>query len=127
MAGYHTFTSLRTTVPDPAQLLTQLRVIDATIGAMTAPDGTTVVAKKNTAWTAPQIASAQTVVDTAPALTPQSVAQTTIDRYPIELRALVLTLIDQLNVLRTHAAIGLTAVTPQQAITAIRNKAATLS
>lgn len=128
MAGfYHAFSAARTTTPDPAQLLLQLRVADPTIGVASWPDSLgRIQVKKNSTWTAPQIAAAQNVIETAPALTPQSIAQALIDGYPIELRALVLALIDAINVLRTHSAIGLPAVTPAQAITAIRNKAATL-
>lgn len=125
-AFYQTVMTSRTTAPDPAQLLTQLRATDATIGVSWPPNGGPIKLKKSTAWTAAQITAAQNIVDTAPALTPQSAAQDAVDRYPIEIRALVLTLIDQLNVLRTHAAIGLPAVTPAQALAAIRNKAATL-
>lgn len=128
MAGfYHAFSAARTTTPDPAQLLTQLRVADPTIGVAPWPDSLgRIQVKKNSTWTAPQITAARDVIETAPAVTPQSLAQALIDRYPIEWRALALTLVDQINVLRTHPAIGLAAVTPQQALTAIRNKAATL-
>jgi hypothetical protein len=124
MADYHVFTSARSTVPDPAQLLVQLRALDPTAGM----DGVRVpiTVKKATTWTATQITAAQNVIDTAPAMTPQSVAQAEIDAWPIMFRSLVLALVDEINILRSHPAIGLTARTPAQAIAAIRNKAATL-
>jgi hypothetical protein len=47
-------------------------------------------------------------------------------RWPIALRALVLTLIDQLNVIRAALPTPLPAITPAQALAAIRTKAGTL-
>jgi hypothetical protein len=52
-------------------LLAQLRALDATAGIQHQPGTPTYVIKKATAWTAPQIAAAQTVIDTAPETTPQ--------------------------------------------------------
>ena len=59
-------------------------------------------------------AAAQTAQD-------QKEAQAQIDAIPI-----VLTLVDQINVLRAALPTPLPAVTPQQAISAIRNKVSTL-
>jgi hypothetical protein len=93
--------------------------------------------QKATAWTPTQITDVQTLLDTTPAATPQLEAQRTVDRWPIEYRALALALIDEINVIRTElntlrAAVSppltppLPARTPAQAIAAIRNKAGTL-
>jgi DNA-binding FadR family transcriptional regulator len=67
---YQTFTTARATEPDRTALVDALRVLDATAGVQHAPGTPTFVIKKNTAWTAPQIAAAQTVIDTAPETTP---------------------------------------------------------
>jgi hypothetical protein len=64
-------------------------------------------------------AAAQTAQD-------QKEAQAQIDAIPIVLKAIVLTLVDQINVLRAALPTPLPAVTPQQAISAIRNKVSTL-
>jgi len=100
MAAYQTFTSPRLTEPDPGSLLAQLRALDATAG-MQHTVGTAIYRlKKATAWTGPQIAAAQNVIDTAPASSPQLTAQTAIDAMPIFEKAIILTLIDELNLLR---------------------------
>lgn len=125
MSAYHTFSTARTTTPDRVAMVANLKAALADPSAVLALVGDEWRGKKNTAWTAEQIATAQTVLDTAPEFTTLVEAQRTIDSYPIHLRALVLTLIDELNTLRDLH--GLAPRTPQQAITAIRNKAATLS
>ena len=128
---YQTFTSNRTTVPDPAQLLVQLRALDATAGVATSPDGRTFNIKKSTAWTAPQITAAQNVVDTSPAVTPQSVAQAEIDAWPIAQKALALALIDETNRLRAAlrglGVANLPDVSVAAALAAVRAKAGTLT
>lgn len=78
-------------------------------------------------FTAAQQTALQATLDTTAVSTPQRVAQTEIDQYPIAQRALVLALIDQLNVIRAALPVPLPAITPAQALTAIRNKAATLA
>ncbi len=124
-AFYQTFTSSRTTEPDPAVLLAQLRALDATAGVIHIEPGPIFTVKKGTAWTGPQITAAQNVLDTASATTPRLSAQDRIDQYPIEIRALVLVMIDEINRLRAGTAPA-TAITPAQAIAAIRTKAGTL-
>lgn len=126
MAAYQTFTSPRLSEPDPASLLAQLRALDASAGVQHFTGSGQWTIKKSTDWTVNQTAAAQNVLDTAPAATPQLAAQTDIDNWPIELKALVLALIDQLNVLRAALPIPLGAITPAQALSAIRAKAATL-
>lgn len=148
MAGfYQVFTTARATRPDPAQLQAQLRALDASAGVMVSPDGTTFTVKKNTTWTGPQITAVQNVVNTAPTVTPQSVAQAEIDAWPLTLKALVLALIDKINDMDANTAALLAAVnvlntktttaqttlpnatapvTPAQALNAVRVKAGTL-
>lgn len=127
MAGvYQVFTSARQTAPDLPQALADLRAtIDSTIGGEWWFPGPARL-KKNTAWTAPQITQAQTILDTAPAITPQRQAQNEIDGWPIAQRALVLALIDQLNVIRSKLSPPLTDITAAQALAAVRAKAGTL-
>lgn len=117
------FTSARATEPDRATLLAQLRALDATAGVQHDP-GPTYRVKKATAWTGPQITAAQNVIDTAPAATPALTAQSMIDTMPIFEKAIILTLIDELNTLR--ALHSLAPRTVAQAIAAVRTKAGTL-
>lgn len=123
-AFYHTFTTARTSDADPGALLAALRVQDATAGVQHFPGTTIYVVKKSSDWTAQQITFVQGQIDTAPAQTVETLAQSTIDTMPIFEKALLLTLLDQINVLRTRA--GLATVTPAQAIQAVRDKAGTL-
>jgi hypothetical protein len=123
MAAYQLFTSTRTTMPDLSALLVALRAIAAEIGIQ-AFDAQHYKLKKTAAWQASEIASAQTLIDAAADLTPERDAQNQIDAWPIVWKALALTLLDQINILRAND--GLAAVTPTQAIAAIRAKAGTL-
>lgn len=127
MPDYHTFTSVRTTEPDLASLLGQARALDPTVGIQHHSGTAIYIVKKETVWTAPQITQAQNVIDTAPAATPQLSAQAAVDAYPIELRALLLTLLDEINRLRTQPTTVFGTITVQQALDAVRNKAGTLS
>ena len=119
----YAFTPVRTTRPDPETLLTAVRSAcgDAAAIVLWMPP---VFVKKAADWTAPEIAAVQAAIEAAPVLTDQKAAQLEIDKWPLALKALVLALIDQINVLRTQA--GLSIVTPAQALAAIRSKAATL-
>lgn len=126
MSAYHEFTVARLTEPDPTVLYTQLRALDATAGVQHVPGSNVYTLKKATAWTAPQIAAAQAALEAAPVVTPQLSAQATIDAWPIEFKALVLALIDQLNTIRAALPVPLNPITPAQAIAAIRAKASTL-
>lgn len=128
MPHYLRLTTIRTTRPDPQALIAGIRTAtgDPTAVLIT-HDGATAIGKKASDWAAPQIAAAQTLLDTAPTWTAQLAAQQAVDRFPIEYRALILALVDAINVLRTHPAIGLPAVTPAAALQAIRAKAGTLN
>jgi hypothetical protein len=125
-AAYQSFASGRTTEPDPASLLTQLRAaVDATVGVQHAVGAVGYLLKKGTAWTAAQITAAQTVLDTAPAATDQLTAQSLVDALSLLDKAQDLALLDEINVLRT--ALSLAPRTVVQALTAIRAKAGQLS
>jgi hypothetical protein len=56
----------------------------------------------------------------------RSEAQIVVDQIPIVQRAIILALIDQLNVIRAALPSPLGAITPAQALAAIRAKAGTL-
>lgn len=62
----------------------------------------------------------------AQAIDDEKNAQIEIDGWPIATKAIVLALIDQLNVIRAALPSPLGAITPAQAIAAIRAKAGTL-
>jgi hypothetical protein len=122
MANYMDITTTRTTPLDPAGLLTQLRTIAPEVGFVQV-DAQTFRLKKTAPWTPAEQATAQGLIDSAAVLTPQLAAQRAVDGFPIEYRALVLALIDQLNVIRAALPTPLAAITPQQALAAIRAKA----
>lgn len=147
MPDYHTFTAARTTEPDPATLLANLKALDATAGAQHDRGTQTYVLKKATAWTAPQITAAQNALNTAPAASPQLTAQSIIDGWDIAMKAFALTLIDKINDIDANLAALLVAVnalntktsspqttlpkstaqvTDAQVLNAIRTKAGTL-
>lgn len=126
MAFYLDLSSARTTVPDEPSLLALLRAnvdVAITIGPLSQ---TSFRAKKPTLWTAPQITAAQSAVDTVAARTDELTAQTEVDKLGIRERAILLTLLDQINLLRTQPTTVMSSVTPAQAIAAIRTKAGTL-
>lgn len=127
MAGfYQAFVAVRVTEPDYDSLLAAVRAaVDNTVG-LRRDDTTKWTLKKATAWTAQQISAAQTAVNTAAARTDELLAQAEIDRLGIRERAVALTLLDQINLLRTQPTTVMTTVTPTQAIAAIRTKAGTL-
>lgn len=124
MAFYRTFTTTRVNEPDYTSLLNLLRSIEPTIGIQRFPGDIDYRLKKNTDWTPAEISAAQNAIDAAPNKSPQLTAQAEIDRMEIALKALVLVLIDEINILRNFH--GLAPRTPAQAIQAIRNKAGTL-
>lgn len=126
MSFYINLTTPRTTEPDYASLLTALRTaVDATVG-LRRDDLAHWMIKKATFWTAPQIASAQSALDTAIDRTDELTAQSEVDRLGIREKAICLTLLDQINLLRTQPTTVMSTVTPAQAIAAIRTKAGTL-
>lgn len=126
MADYHTFTAVRTTEPDFATLVATLKALDASAGVQHTTGTKTYVLKKATAWTAPQITAAQNALETAPVTSPQLTAQSQIDNWDLATKAFALALIDQLNVIRSKLSPPLAAITTQQALAAIRQKAGEL-
>lgn len=148
MAVYTTFTTARTTTPDLPSLIRLLRAqVDPVAGPI--DDGAGKWRIKTAAeLTAAQVSAAQAVLDTAPASTPELTAQSVIDSLPIVEKAILLTILDELNLLRewdmsfkaaVAAATSLADLkarvaalpdmpdrTVQQAIAAIRNKAGNL-
>jgi hypothetical protein len=124
-AAYHDFTVVRPNEPDYATLQAQLRSNDATIGIQHTRGTTLYTLKKNTLWTQPQINAAQSTIQNCPAESPQLTSQAIIDQFDITQRASLLTLLDEINILRTNA--GLAARTPQQLLQGIKDKANTLS
>jgi hypothetical protein len=127
MALHIFLTSTRQTRPDNTAMVTAIRAAVADpVAVLTSFDGRTAIGKKSTDWTAAQIASAQQIFDSTPAVTPQQQAQRTVDRFPVETRALVLALIDALNTVRAKLPTPLPPITPAQALQAIRDKAGVL-
>lgn len=111
--------------PEPITLAKQLTAALATEVPFAHMVGTDAYRlKKDTDWTPADIALATSTITNAPALTEQLQAQVTIDALPVLLKAIVLTLIDEVNILRQAA--GMQPRTVQQAINAIKNKAGTL-
>jgi len=111
MSAYQTFTSARSTEPDPASLLAALRALDPTAGVQHAT-GPAYVIKKATAWTGPQITAAQNAIDSAPAATPQLAAQAAIDAYSSADLSMLRVMLDEINVLRTELNTLRAAVSP---------------
>jgi hypothetical protein len=72
------------------------------------------------------LAAVQNAINAAPDDTDRNRAKDLIDAWPIELKALLLVLIDELNRLRTQPTTAFGAITPAQAIAAVKAKADTL-
>lgn len=107
---------VRTVVGDPFYLSAELK-----IGGVV-----TIVVEKPTAWQANEITAVQNAVNASADATPQTEAQNFIDQMPLWAEALALALVDEINRLRTQPATVFPAVTPAQALNAIRAKAGTL-
>jgi len=127
MPSYTTLTTARLTVPDPVALLAAVKTATTDPTAVLSPVGDgSWRGKKASPWSAADLTATQLALDATAALTPQLAAQHTIDDFPIAYRALVLALIDQLNVIRAALPVPLGPISPTQAIAAIRTKAGTL-
>jgi hypothetical protein len=125
-ASYTTLTTLRTTRPNPLALLTALRAaVDATVGATEAVGGWRM--KKATLWTAPQIAAAQNALDTCAADTLQLQAQQKIDSMDIFDKAIILALIDELNLLRAWVVAFKAATAAATSLANLQTRVAALS
>jgi len=77
------------------------------------------------AWDALKLGPAPTAVDIT--AIQRLDAQFMISHWPIEVRALLLTLLDQINVLRQALPVPLPTITPAQALTAVAAKGDLLS
>lgn len=126
MPGYRDFTSPRPTPADWRALQSALQALDPTASVMPSPAGDVYHVKKATPFTPGQITATQNAIDTAPAATPQSAAQTEIDNWPIAQKAMALALTKQLNVIRSKLSPPLPDLTLVQVLAAIRNEAGTL-
>jgi len=126
MPAYHDFSTARTTTPDPVALRTAVQTATGDPSAVLYNLGDGWHAKKAAAWTAPEIAAVQTALDTVAALTVASRQQQDVDAIPVREKAIVLVLLDQLNIIRAALPTPLAPITPAQAIAAIRTKAGNL-
>jgi hypothetical protein len=126
MAEYTVVTTTRTTPPDLVGLLASLRSAIAPEVGMVFLDPQTVNLKKTTAWSAAEKATAQGLIDTAPALTPQLAAQNAIDNMDRFDKAKILVELDQFNLIRSKLVPPLPPITEAQMVAAIRTKAGTI-
>lgn len=126
MASYVTIVSSRLTAPDGPALLAAVRAAVDPAAGVVQRTPTDYVVKTPAPLTAPQLAAAKNAIDTAPAASPQLTAQDWIDRMPIAEKAILLALIDQLNVIRAALPVPKPPITPAQAIQAARDKAGAL-
>lgn len=84
----------------------------------------TIAVDKPTAWSGPDITAVQSAVTAAAVATAQTEAQNAIDNMTIFDKAVLLTINDELNLLRTATATA--TKTPAQMAALVRAKAATL-
>jgi hypothetical protein len=126
MSSYATFTTTRTTIPDPValRLAVQAATSDPTAVLYNLGDGWK--GKKAAAWTAGDLSATQTALETTAALTQALSNQEIVDAMPMILKAVSLALVDQINVIRAALPVPLAAITVPQALAAIRAKAGTL-
>ena len=121
----NTFTANRPTQPHWPSAVRTLQASDATVRLdPVTGDGFTATIGKSTDWTPTQITQAQSVIDTAPADTANLRAQAEVDEMSLFLKAMLLSLVDQINILRSRA--GLATFTLAQVLQAVKDKAATL-
>lgn len=126
MASYYDLVTTRADVPDTDSLLRALREIDASAGVAPLTPHGRVRVKVTTTLTLEQLAQMQTIVDTAPATSSALTAKAEIARLPVVQQAIVLALIDQINIIRAALPSPLPAITRGQALAAISQKAETL-
>lgn len=126
MSNYQTFTVIRLTEPDLPSLLTQLRALDNTAGIQHESGTQQYIIKKSSIWTIPQITAVQNILNNAINTSPQLTAQAIIDSMSISEKAIILTILDQFNLVRSKLSPPLVAITVDQMIASIRAKAGTL-
>lgn len=86
--------------------------------------GIVLFVEKPSVWTGPQTTAVQAAIDAAAVSSPQGDAQNLIDNMPIFEKAILLTINDELNLLRTATATP--TKTPAQMAALVRTKAGTL-
>lgn len=123
MSFNQTFSSPRKDSPDPVALLNLIRGFDSTASGGESFPGNYVV-KKSTPFSSQDLINFQNIIDTAPSRTARTDAQNIINNMPIFEKAILLALLDQINVLRTRA--GLATISVAQAIQGVKDKAGTL-
>jgi hypothetical protein len=126
MATYQAFTTPRLTTPDPIALRAAVQAATGDPTAVLFNLGDGWHGKKAAPWSAADVVATQTALDTVAASTPTLRQQQDVDAIPIVTKAIVLALIDALNVVRAALPVPLPPITPAQAIAAIRAKAGTL-
>lgn len=129
MAAFYTsIVSTRTTDPDVNSLLATLRSsVDSTIGIQASPGVFTYTLKKSTTdWTATDIANATTAINNAAPQTLDSIAQSTIDHFPVFEKAIALTLLDEINLLREWIASFKAAVAASTSLANLQTRVAAL-
>lgn len=97
MSAYHAFTSTRQTEPDRASLLVAVRAATDDTAGYAIRDAQHVLVKKATAFSGADLVACQAAIDTCPASSPELSAQNWVDRMPLEDKAVLLTIIDELN------------------------------
>jgi len=121
-------TIARATPPNMGALVTALTPLLSVGGAgsfqIRYQDGAVIIEQAH--FTSVNVASVQAAVAAAPVNTLELDRQAEIDNLSITTKAIVLALIDQLNVIRAALPSPLGAITPAQAIAAVRAKAGTL-
>jgi hypothetical protein len=118
----------RATAPHLPTLNTTLTPLLAVAGAggfHTRYDGAHVVIEQGT-FAGVNTAAVDAAVAAAPVATDELDAQCWVDAMPITDKAVLLTLLDEINTIRTNPALGLAARAVPQAIGAVRTKAGTL-
>src|SRR5438045_2126304 len=119
------FVPNRLDLPYWPSLLNTLQQTDPSVRLSNIPVDV-IILEKDTIWTAIQISQTQTSIDTTPTGTPNIDGQFQINTMAVLNKAILLTLLDQINIIRAALPIPLPAITPAQAIAAIRAKAGTL-
>lgn len=128
MPEFAFFQTTRPTMADPVTLIANVRaaVSDATADIF-ANDPSHYIATKATAWSASDVATCQSLIDTCQSATPQSLVKAFLDNQPLVDRAIDLTILDQVNLIRSKLPTPLIAITPAQWINAVKAKVDTLT
>lgn len=124
MAHYISLTTNRTTFPDEITLNIAIKSVTGDPTAVLNFDlsGAGWRGKKASEWTLQQISDAQNLLNTIPSMTKQVAAGRIVDVWPIETRAALLSIIDGMNVIRAALSPPKVAITPIQALNAVRAK-----